>query len=477
MKRVTAKNVAVVFGIICILLIVSIVEATASYTSTIIEKETKITSQDATISNLNFQIANKNSQLTENNNTISSLNSQISDKDSQIRAFIEQASQLRAWLDGNITALNAKIMSLQNQVNSSNSQIATLQSEVNYLDSQIMSLQNQVSINNSTITNLQGQDSSLNSRIATLQDQSSFDKSTIFTLQNQVSSANSQLSSLNSTVAILQNQVNDLNAINNMNKPKLQTLVFHVCEKEEEWCQLPNVSSTYSQIQSLNNNTYNIVLLPEYKANKNWTEELSWLRGNFGGQQGIPVMLFAFGGGEAVDEAIIPQLSIDNISEAIAACNVKYLRFAEVTSWYIEHNQSFPTAYVKSVLDLCRANGLKVFWTEWKNETFSTVQTSIKGYEDIVTVSFSTNSEFVEPAVGFMQLSQMFQHWGGSVQAWYWEERYNTTLQNMPPLLLVEQALFAKQIGAEIIQFEPYWYFFDNGIPNENLNRLMTILP
>jgi hypothetical protein len=278
-------------------------------------------------------------------------------------------------------------------------------------------------------------------------------------------------------VTILQNQVNDLTAINNMNKPKLQTLVFHVCEKEEKWCQLPNVNSTYNQIQALNKNTYDIALLPEYKGNQNWTEELSWLKNNFGGQQGIPIMLFAFGGGEATDDTIIPQMSIDNISEAIAACNVKYLRFAEVASWYIEHNQSFPTAYVKSVLDLCRANGLKLFWTEWKNETFSAVQTYIKGYEDIVTVSFSTNSEFVEPTDGFMQLSQMFQHWGGSIQAWYWAERYNTTLQNMPPLLLVEQTLFAKQIGAEIIQFEPYWYFFNNGTPNENLNRLMTILP
>jgi hypothetical protein len=46
----------------------------------------------------------------------------------------------------------------------------------------------------------------------------------------------------------------------------------------------------------------------------------------------------------------------------------------------------------------------------------------------------------------------------------------------MPPLLLIQQALFAKEIGAEILQFEPYWYFFDNGQANENLKILETML-
>ena len=29
---------------------------------------------------------------------------------------------------------------------------------------------------------------------------------------------------------------------------------------------------------------------------------------------------------------------------------------------------------------------------------------------------------------------------------------------------------------AKTIEFEPYWYFFDNGEPNENLKLLETIL-
>jgi hypothetical protein len=48
--------------------------------------------------------------------------------------------------------------------------------------------------------------------------------------------------------------------------------------------------------------------------------------------------------------------------------------------------------------------------------------------------------------------------------------------QEMPILLLVEHALSAKYIGAEVIQFEPYWYFFDNGEARENLRLLETML-
>ena len=93
-----------------------------------------------------------------------------------------------------------------------------------------------------------------------------------------------------------------------------------------------------------------------------------------------------------------------------------------------------------------------------------------------MTVSFSTNSGDLEPADGFMQVSIMFQHWGGSVQAWYWTTRYGSDPLNMPISLLIQQVLSAKNIGAEILQFEPYWYFFDNGQANENLKLLETML-
>jgi hypothetical protein len=82
-------------------------------------------------------------------------------------------------------------------------------------------------------------------------------------------------------------------------KNKQLTLVFHVSEKGPQYpyAQLPNASYTYDQIQALNNNTYQILLLPEYKGNLNWTEEQAWLSTNFGGPDGIPIMLDVFGGG------------------------------------------------------------------------------------------------------------------------------------------------------------------------------------
>ena len=70
----------------------------------------------------------------------------------------------------------------------------------------------------------------------------------------------------------------------------------------------------------------------------------------------------------------------------------------------------------------------------------------------------------------------MFQHWGGSVQAWYWTTRYGSDPLNIPISLLIQQVLSAENIGAEILQFELYWYFFDNGQANENLKLLETIL-
>jgi hypothetical protein len=46
----------------------------------------------------------------------------------------------------------------------------------------------------------------------------------------------------------------------------------------------------------------------------------------------------------------------------------------------------------------------------------------------------------------------------------------------MPISLLIQHALSAKNIGAEILQFELYWYFFDNGQAKENL-KLLEIMP
>jgi len=304
----------------------------------------------------------------------------------------------------------------------------------------------------SIIISLNSQVSSKDSQIQTLTSQ----KNQLQTwLNSNVTSLNSQISSLNSTVTTLQSQVSALTAIINMSKSKnLKTLVFHV-EESYTGHHIPDVNYTYNQILALDNNMHNVLLDPEYEGNRNWTETLAWLTANFGGQHGIPIMLAVFGGGP--HDYPVPKLSTNDILAAMAVCDVDY---------------------VTTILNFCREHNLKLFWSEWKvDSVFQTIQTYIVGFEDVVTVAFSTNSGDLEPADGFMLVSTMFQHWGGSVQAWYWATRYGwVNPLNMPISLLIQHALSAKNMGAEILQFEPYWYFFDNGEVKENLKLLEIML-
>lgn len=330
-------------------------------------------------------------------------------------------------------------------------------------DSQIQQLQTWLQENN---TYYNFQINSLNSQIESL--------------QGQVASANSQISSLNSQITTLQSQVNDLTAIINLSKSKLKTLVYHVQETGEDWCHAPDINHIYQQILTLNQNRCRILLLPQ-RNYENWTEQLAWLTDNFAGT-GIPVMLDIFGAG--TKETPVPMLSTDDIMAVMAVCDVEWLRFAEVVAWHIDRNLPFPTEYVTTILNFCREHNLKLFWTEYKvgDNVFQKIQTYITGFEDIVTVSFSTNSGDLEPADGFIIISKMFQHWGGSVQSWYWETRHRPNDDplalsfQMPISLLIEHSLLAKYIGAEVIQFEPYWYFFDNGEAKDSLRLLETML-
>jgi hypothetical protein len=264
---------------------------------------------------------------------------------------------------------------------------------------------------------------------------------------------------------------------------KRVTLVFHVSEKGEEYryARLPNATFTYDQILA-QNSTCEIALLPEYKGNTNWEETLPWIAANFGGKQGIPIMLDIFGGGS--ENTPTPMLTTQQITDGMNVANVKYLRIAEVISWHLENDVTFPTNYVQEVLEFCKANNLQLFWTEWKDdfpaknvETFTALKKYIADYEDIVTVSFSTNSEELEPVDAYLKLSQNFTRWGTSIQPWYWATNHNQNLMDMPASLILEHSLTAQALGAKIIQYEPYWYFFNfAGAPNDNLKILLTYL-
>ncbi len=295
-------------------------------------------------------------------------------------------------------------------------------------------------------------------------------------LQGQVASMGNTISSLTNQTTLLQNQLQDLRDIANSSSPsKLQTLVFHVSEKGQNyaWGRLPNVTYTYNQISSLNNNKYNILLLPEYGDDSNWTATFAWLKQNFAH---IPIVLSVFEGG--LTNAPNRKLTIDQIMEVVTVLDVRELRLGEIISWYMSNLQPFPVDYVTSLLNFTRTHSLRLEWSEWQTEygTYSRIQSYIKGYEDIVTVTFQTNNKNVEPWDGFLLTSETFQHWGGSIQSWYWQERSYGSEFDMPTSVLLQQTLAARKLGAETLEFEPYWYLFDNGLLRENLQILMTVL-
>ena len=136
---------------------------------------------------------------------------------------------------------------------------------------------------------------------------------------------------------------------------------------KDDFTELPNVAETYEQIAALNNGTYEILLLPEYKSHLNWTEELCWLAANFGGKEGIPIMIDVFTSTE--NSTAVTQLSIENISQAMAVCNVQYVRIFEAISWHMEHGQHFPADYVKIYLDSAKQTDLKYFGANGKQTT------------------------------------------------------------------------------------------------------------
>ena len=273
----------------------------------------------------------------------------------------------------------------------------------------------------------------------------------------------------------------------------LSTLVYHVCEKTGS-IHIPDVTAVYTQILAANDSEYaDVLLLPELNGHAIWADELAWIAANFDGAAGIPVMLDVFGGGSGV--LPVPQLSTAQISAAMAVANVQWLRFAEVAGWYIENpGAPDPAAYIAGILAFCRTNGLKLFWCEWKVDslgvdTFNAVKTYIVGYEDIVTVAFKTNSGDLEPAAGFAYVKGLFTHFGATVESWYWETRHRDPLiwepssglgdpDNMPVSWMVQHAQEAVAAGAEVIQFEPYWYFFEDltGVARVSLQRMHYFL-
>ena len=240
--------------------------------------------------------------------------------------------------------------------------------------------------------------------------------------------------------------------------PKLYFHIKHVSSGYPNT--LGKVREIYESIQAVNRTGYNIGLEPQCTAD--WNTQLSYLREC----ANIPVMLNVF----TSDDNL--QLSINQIAQAMSICPVRYFRFHEVFSYY----QPLPVEYVKSVLAFARNVNVPIFWNEWDVNAYDTIANVIRGYEDMVAVSFGTNSGYYEPAEGF-QFLQRFQRRAASVQSWYWWER-NGRLPGsenyMPPELMVQHTQEAFEAWCEIVQYEPFGYFFSDETPKSTLAAVLA---
>jgi hypothetical protein len=249
--------------------------------------------------------------------------------------------------------------------------------------------------------------------------------------------------------------------LNNPNPKKLATIIWHLSNKSEthDFGFLSDVRYTYRRISRYFEGYENLAL-PELEGNLNWTETLQWISTNF---TGIPICLSVFeGGNESLPNPNV-MLNVTDIKQAMLACNVRMIRIAEVISWYMNVNQTYPMDYIRGILDFCKNNNLTVVWSEWKisDNVRPFLQSSIAGYEGIITYMYQTNNQYDEPIIGF-NYARQFEHWGGSIQSWYWGTRGYGSERDMPMYLLVQHAVVGRNMGAQMLEFEPYWYFFDN---------------
>lgn len=272
--------------------------------------------------------------------------------------------------------------------------------------------------------------------------------------------------------------------------PQSATLYMHIKHSPPSPSTIGKVQQIYRVMQTTNRTGLDIGLEPQVSGD--WATQLEYYKecGD------IPVMLNVM----TSDDAL--QLTLNQIDQIRAVCNVKYLRFHEAISYYDPNNQNwaqpFPLTYALSVLQYAKNANLSVFWNEWDIYAYNnpeingygkryaiSVSEIIAGYEDVVAVSFGTNGThlksdgvtYFEPAEIFQTYLQQFQRRGASVQSWYWWERngrVNGYELLMPPTLMRQHTQEAFTAGCEVVQYEPYEYFFTNENPKSTLSNVLN---
>ena len=89
---------------------------------------------------------------------------------------------------------------------------------------------------------------------------------------------------------------------------------MHACIKTDSNISLPDVAYTYQKLRD-GFAPYEVLILPEYNGNLNWTETLQWISTDF---NGVPICLSIFEGGEEKLPDPNVKLGIEEIEEAMA---------------------------------------------------------------------------------------------------------------------------------------------------------------
>jgi chaperonin cofactor prefoldin len=121
-KKVVGRSIAIGIGIICVILLITLVGAVVNYTSIISGKDNSIVTKDSQIQTLTSQ-KNQLQTWLDGNKTL--------------------LTQTQTWLTGNLTLiniLNTQITNLQDQISGLNSQISSLTAQITDLQNQIDTL-------------------------------------------------------------------------------------------------------------------------------------------------------------------------------------------------------------------------------------------------------------------------------------------------------------------------------------------------
>jgi len=253
---------------------------------------------------------------------------------------------------------------------------------------------------------------------------------------------------------------------------KTKTAIIHLAEKgpNSTFGHLPDPKTIY-ELNKAGFAGKEVWVIPEYEGNFNLTTRLEWLREKF---TDIPIVIDMFEGGNNSSTNVM--LSIEDLEQIMAVANVTAIRIPELVSWYMAANEAPPTAWVHNIFDFASAHGLKIYWSEWKlgSDVEERTNTTLAGYEAKITYLYQTNNQYQIPLIG-NSYAHEFQHWGASVQSW-WTDEQGEMRYDLPIDIVAEYATLARNMGAETIEFEPYWYFMENSEPLEPIQIMWSII-